>query len=364
VYPALTVLQALISIIDPAGFDLQHSVLWVGGLGGMEADLVKRAEVPFEAIPAAGVHGVELGRLPGNVAQLWRGYRVSRQILRRFRPDVLFFTGGFVAVPMALAGRKVPSVLYVPDIEPGLALKTLSRLAGSIAITADDSRRYFSSHADLRLTGYPTRPELAQGSREQALATFGLDPAYSTLLVFGGSKGARSINQGLVAILPALLAEMQVIHISGQLDWPDVESAGQKLDAGLAERYRAFPYLHQEMTAALRAADLSVSRAGASSLGEFPMVGLPAVLVPYPYAWRYQVVNAQYLVDHGAAVMLRDEALSDQLLPTILELIRDTDRREHMQQAMHSLACPQAAGQIASLLVERAYGSGNKGIGP
>lgn len=330
----------------------------------MEADLVKRAEVPFEAIPAAGVHGVGLGRLPGNVAQLWRGYRVSRQILRRFQPDVLFFTGGFVAVPMALAGRKVPSVLYVPDIEPGLALKTLSRLAGSIAITADASRRFFPSQSDLRLTGYPTRPELASGSREQALATFGLDPAFPTLLVFGGSKGARSINQGLVAVLPALLAEMQIIHISGQLDWPDVEAAGQKLDAVQAGRYRVYPYLHQEMTAALRAADLAVSRAGASTLGELPLVGLPAVLVPYPYAWRYQVVNAQYLVDHAAAVMLRDEALTDQLLPTVLELMRDTARRKQMKQAMQSLARPEAAEKIAGLLVERAHGSGKKGIGP
>jgi len=363
VYPALTVLQALISIIDPAGFDLQRSVLWVGGLGGMEADLVKRAEVPFEAIPAAGVHGVGLSRLPGNVAQLWRGYRVSRQILRRFQPDVLFFTGGYVAVPMALAGRKVPSVLYVPDIEPGLALKTLSRLAGSIAITAENSRRYFSSHADLRLTGYPTRPELARGSREQAMATFDLDAGFPTLLVFGGSKGAHSINQALLAILPALLAEMQVIHISGQLDWPDVESAGQKLEAGQALRYRAYPYLHQEMPAALQAADLAVSRAGASSLGEFPVVGLPAVLVPYPYAWRYQVVNAQFLVDHAAAVMLRDESLADRLLPTVLELMRDSVRRERMKQVMQSLARPEAAGQIASLLVERAHGSQIKGIG-
>ena len=268
----------------------------------MEADLVKRADVPFETIPAAGVHGVELSRLPGNVAQLWRGFRVSRQILRRFQPDVLFFTGGFVAVPMAMAGHNVPSVLYVPDIEPGLALKTLSLLASRIAITADDSRAYFSRHARLRLTGYPTRPDLVSTSREKACEVFVFDPVIPTLLVFGGSKGARSINQALLGILPALLAEMQVLHISGQLDWPEVEAAGKKLDDWQSRRYRAYPYLHQEMTAALRAADLVVSRAGASSLGEFPMVGLPAVLVPYPYAWRYQVVNAQYLVDRTGAL--------------------------------------------------------------
>jgi undecaprenyldiphospho-muramoylpentapeptide beta-N-acetylglucosaminyltransferase len=362
VYPALTVLQALISIVDPVGFDLQQSVLWVGSHGGMEADLVKRANVPFETIPAAGVHGVGLSHLPGNVGQLWRGYRTSRRILRRFKPEVLFFTGGYVAVPMALAGRKLPSVLYVPDIEPGLALKTLAHLASSIAITADDSRTYFSPHADLRMTGYPTRLELETANQKIARVSFGLDPQLPTLLVFGGSKGARSINQALMAVLPTLLAEMQVIHISGKLDWPEVQAAGAKLDGQQARRYRAYPYLHQEMVAALRAADLVLSRAGASSLGEYPMAGLPAILVPYPYAWRYQVVNAQYLVRHGAAVMIKDEALPDQLLPTVLELMHDSARRERMQQAMLALSRPQAAGAIANLLVEMAQRSGGKGI--
>ncbi len=361
-YPALTVLQALISKVDPASFDLQQAVLWVGGQGGMEADLVKRANVPFEAIPAAGVHGVGLSRLPGNIGQLWQGYQASRHILRRFQPDVLFFTGGYVAVPMALAGRTTPSVLYVPDIEPGLALKTLSRLASSIAITAEDSREYFSRHADLRLTGYPTRQELAGGDRDVAISVFGLEAGWPVLLVFGGSKGARSINRALLGSLPALLAEMQIIHISGELDWPEVQSARDQLDASLAGRYRAFPYLHQEMVAALQAADLVLSRAGASALGEFPVVGLPAILVPYPYAWRYQVVNASYLVRHGAAEMIKDETLPDQLAATVLGLMRDPARRERMRQAMRSLSRPDAAGKIADLLIEKARHTSEKGI--
>ncbi len=98
----------------------------------MERELVERAQVPFEAIPAAGVHGVGLRSLPGNLLQLARGYRKAGRVLKRFQPDVLLFTGGYVAVPMALAGHRVPSVLYVPDIEPGLALKVLARLADTI----------------------------------------------------------------------------------------------------------------------------------------------------------------------------------------------------------------------------------------
>jgi UDP-N-acetylglucosamine--N-acetylmuramyl-(pentapeptide) pyrophosphoryl-undecaprenol N-acetylglucosamine transferase len=126
-----------------------------------------------------------------------------------------------------------------------------------------------------------------------------LDPALPVLLVFGGSKGARSINRALLEALPGLLPEMQVLHISGNLDWPEVEAARSALSTGeaaaWAERYHAFPYLHDEMGAALAAADLVVARAGASTLGEFPALGLPAILVPYPHAWRYQKVNADYL---------------------------------------------------------------------
>jgi len=134
----------------------------------MEADLVMRAEVPFEANSCGRRAWGRFNRLPGNAWQLWQGYQASRRILRRFQPDVMFFTGGFVAIPMALAGHKIPSVLYVPDIEPGLALKTLSRLASKIAVTEDDSHAYFP---DILISGLlvilPVRT-CSTGSRESA----------------------------------------------------------------------------------------------------------------------------------------------------------------------------------------------------
>ncbi len=342
-YPALSVLQAL--------GDRAEAVLWVGGQGGMEADLVARAGVPFRAIPAAGVHGVGLRRLPGNTLRLVRGYRAAQRILREFRPDVLFFTGGYVAVPVGVAGRRIPTALYVPDIEPGLALKSLARLADRIALTAEDSKAFFPNHRGLVVTGYPVRASLLQWSREKALAHFNLQADVPTLLVFGGSKGARSINRALLAGLERLLPHMQVVHISGKLDWAEVEAAQQALPEALRHRYRAFPYLHDDMGAALAAADLVVSRAGASILGEFPLFGLPAVLVPYPYAWRYQRVNAAYLADRGAAEIVPDEALPQQLVPTVLRLMQATAEREQMASAMRALARPDAAERIAQMLL-------------
>jgi undecaprenyldiphospho-muramoylpentapeptide beta-N-acetylglucosaminyltransferase len=340
VYPALAVLQTMQN---------KAEVLWVGGEGGMEARLVERAKVPFKTIPAAGVHGVGLQMLPGNTIRLMRGFFAARSILHEFKPEVLFFTGGFVAVPMALAGRvagRVPTALYVPDIEPALALKTLARFADKIAVTAQDSFRYFNRQERLVLTGYPTRADLAKWTRTDARRALSLTGDAPVLLVFGGSKGAHSINNAVLANLSALLEQAQVIHITGELDWPTVEARTKELTEAQAARYHAFPYLHEKMGAALAAADLVVSRAGASTLGEYPLFGLPAVLVPYPYAWRYQKVNADALVQRGAAVMLEDSKLSDQFLPTVSDLLNQPQKLASMHDAMKSLSHPEAAAEI------------------
>ena len=238
------------------------------------------------------------------------------------------------------------------------AIKPRVVFAGRIAVTTADTYNYFPPAVSRKahVTGYPTRAGLRRWQVEQARRSLGLSADAPVLLVFGGSKGARSINQALLAVLPQFLAEMQVVHISGQLDWPAVEGARQALDAQLAARYRAFPYLHEQMGAALSVADLALSRAGASSLGEFPSFGLPAILVPYPYAWRYQQVNAAYLQRRGAAEVVQDDELPERLLPMVLALINDSERRAQMRQSMLKLAYPQAARSIAGLLVDLASG--------
>ncbi len=380
-YPALSVLQALQSKIEPgaeSGLDeqpevqaaaqagvltaeAQNTVLWVGGIGGMEADLVKRAGVRFEAIPAGQVHGISLRSLPDNLWQLGRGFLAARRVLRKFRPDVLFFTGGYLAVPVALAARLLrqgKNLLYVPDIEPGWALKTLARFAHQVALTVEDSRQFFKRHQNVVVTGYPLRPGLQAWNKTAARAAFALRERLPVVLMLGGSKGAHSINQALQAILPDLLRQVQVLHISGNLEWALVEQSRKSLPVELQARYRAYPYLHKEIGAALQAADLVVSRAGASVLGEYPLFGLPAILVPYPYAWRYQRVNAQYLVRQGAAVLLEDAELGEQLLPRIQELLANRERREGMRAASKALARPNAAGEIARLLQDLAKGKG------
>lgn len=158
----------------------------------------------------------------------------------------------------------------------------------------------------------------------------------------------RALMQNLARLLEAT-PDLHVIHISGQLDWPEVQTFQQSFSPVLNRRYHPYAYLH-EMGNALAAADLIVCRAGASALGELPYFGLPAILVPYPYAWRYQKVNAAYLCDRQAAVMLRNEDLEVDLLTTIQNLINDSQRLHSMRSAMQALARPHAAEEIANLI--------------
>jgi UDP-N-acetylglucosamine--N-acetylmuramyl-(pentapeptide) pyrophosphoryl-undecaprenol N-acetylglucosamine transferase len=317
----------------------------------MEESLVKRQGIAFESIPAAGIHGVDLVNLPRNLVSLGQGVIAARRLLKEFKPDVLFFTGGYVAAPVALAGRSIPTLLFVPDIEPGLALRSLTRFADVIAVTTHQSQKYFRKKA--LETGYPLRPDLALWDRATATRHLGIGGGLPVLLVFGGSKGARSINLAVVNNLRDLLAKFEIVHLSGDADWTYVKHMREQLPMELAARYHALPYLH-EMGAALAAADLAVSRAGASALGEFPLFGLPAVLVPYPHAWRYQKVNADYLARRGAAVILEDHRLNDELAVTLNVLLENRNKLKSMRAAMFELSHPRAAEKIAGVVVELA----------
>lgn len=325
--------------------------LWVGGRGGMEESLVRRQGIAFQSIPAAGVHGVGLLDMPRNLFMLARGVFAARRILKEFKPDVLFFTGGYVAAPVALAGGSIPTLLYVPDIEPGLALKSLIRFADVIAVTTEQSQKFFTKK--VLETGYPLRADLALWERQMAKHHLGISGEGPVLLVFGGSKGARSINFAVMNNLRELLQNFEIVHISGDLDWQVIKHTREQLPMELAARYHALPYLH-EMGAAYAAADLVVSRAGASTLGEYPVFGLPALLVPYPHAWRYQKVNAEYLAARGAAVILEDHRLNNELVATLNVLVQNRNKLKSMRAAMFELSHPRGAEKIASVLIQLA----------
>lgn len=277
-----------------------------------------------------------------------RGVRQAAEVIREFKPDVALVTGGYVAAPVAWATwrarPRVPMLIFLPDLTPGLAIKLTSKIAARVAVSFPEVSHYFPGRA--AVTGYPVRPEFQTVDRVSARSTFGLQDGLPTLLVFGGSRGSASINRALLAALPMLLPHCQIIHISGQADWSYAAEHAALCQAPYKERYHLFPYLNEEMVQALAAADLAVTRAGASVLGEFPALRLPSVLVPYPHAGQHQAINANYLAQRGAALVLADEKLPQQLASTILGLLQAPERLAAMSQAAAGLARPDAARNI------------------
>ncbi|MCB8944701.1 MAG: UDP-N-acetylglucosamine--N-acetylmuramyl-(pentapeptide) pyrophosphoryl-undecaprenol N-acetylglucosamine transferase [Ardenticatenaceae bacterium] len=350
IYPALAAANALQELgAAPA------QVRWVGTRGEMEEKLVPRAGYQMELIRGGAIVGVAPQVMMMNAAKLAWSFPAAVGLVRRFQPEAMLMTGGYMSVPVALACwlQRVPIAIYLPDVEPGKAIKSLIRFATKVACTTDGSRAYVPQEK-MVVTGYPVRAEIRAAramSKAEALAKFGLTTERPTVFVFGGSRGAWAINKALMAALPELLPTVQVIHISGTTTWPQVEAQAATLGEELKGWYRPFPYLHEEMGAAFRAADLVVARAGASMLGESPAFGLPSILVPLTFAWRYQKVNADYLTEHGAAVQLTDETLAEQLLPTIMELIHDQARLARMGAAATALDHPQATNAIAQLVL-------------
>lgn len=327
----------------------------------MERGLVEREGVDFLAIQAGGLHGVGAAKAAKNSLRLARGASRAFGIVRQFKPDVVLLTGGFVGVPVSLAARaqNVPSLVYLPDIEPGSAVKLMTRFATKVATTTEASAAFIPK-TKMVVTGYPVRQAFAGADCAAARAKFGILPDEKMLLVFGGSKGARNINRALTAQIGEVLKLCKVVHVTGAGDFAEVSAIRQGLSDAQKNRYRVFEYLHEEMAEVMAAADLAVCRAGASALGELPYVGLPAILVPYPYAWRYQRVNAEYLQNRGAAVMLMDENLNDLqtgLAAQASQLLNDTARLSAMRNAALGLARKDAAMEIARTLVALADGA-------
>ena len=324
----------------------------------MEQALVERAGLKIETIPAAGLRGKNPAAALAGLWQLSRGYGQSRQIINRFRPDVLFVTGGYVCVPVTLAARLagVPVIIYLPDIEPGWAIKFLARFAQRVAVTSPDAQQFFAARPGLTVvTGYPVQADLftwREAGQAAARRQLGLSDELPVLLVFGGSRGARSINRALTSQLEDYLRVCQVLHVSGTLDEADMRARQAALPADLQGRYHLWPYIHEEKAAALVAADLMVARAGASVMGELPAVGLPGILVPYPYAGAHQTLNAQYLARQQAAIILDNADLGEQLKTTILDLLADKARLAAMRTASAGLAQPEAAARLAQQIVE------------
>lgn len=383
----------------------------------MEQRIVEReSSLPYRGIPAAAMRGRSPIALARNTSTLAIGTLAAVGLLRQLRPASILGTGGYVCVPAFLAARMlgIPTLIFLPDVVPGLAVQMLSRIATQVACSVEDSAPFFGKRVQvirspvplshngqggavgeqaggqanggyaeegiayahgrglkpLLVTGYPVRADLF--TLDRAVWVFDLRDDLPVLLVYGGSRGARSINRAIQALLGALLPLTQIIHICGREgDDAWLRETVATLDGDLQVRYRLFPYLESgkrshattavsqqpSMVAALGAADVAVCRSGASILGELPALGLVSVLVPYPYV--HQDENADYLVRNGAAVKVADEAmlgdgnpLDGPLFSAITRLVRiDSPEHKTMAARCRSLARDDAAASLAKALL-------------
>jgi UDP-N-acetylglucosamine--N-acetylmuramyl-(pentapeptide) pyrophosphoryl-undecaprenol N-acetylglucosamine transferase len=342
-YPSITVGEELRA-------SRHADLVYYGTDHGPEHALAEDASIRFRGIPASQVRGGPKRMVTGGM-NLFRGKRRMAAYIREDRPAALFATGGYAAAPVGWAAHQqhVPMLLFLPDVHPGWAVRFLGRYAAKVACSVDAATRSLPA-AKTVVTGYPVRPQFHHATREEGRARFGLDDALPVLLVTGGSLGARAINQAIARALPRLLERAQVLHVCGRTEEPSLTEARARLPEVQRDRYHLQAYT-EDMAWAMAASDLAVTRAGASTLGELPIAGLPAIVIPGGFS--DQQLNAAYLEERGAAVALSPDAL-EQLEATTLRLLDDAETRGRMAEAMRRLAQPEAAARLANLMEEMA----------
>lgn len=332
-----------------------HQVEFFGQPKKLESTLVPQAGFPFNPID---VTGFDRSRPWTLVSALWRMRAAQKTIGRHFgseRPDVAVGFGAYIELPLInwCHAQGIPCVIHEQNSVPGLANKTsaakVKTVCVSLPVAIDAFRGKVGPDTQIVVTGNPVRQSVIRADRAQGRRDLGIPEDATMLLVFGGSLGARHLNQGVAALKSKLLSrrDLYVIHSTGKGEY---DSVVQELALTQEEsaRWRVMPYIDR-MGEALAAADLVLSRAGASSVAEIAALAVPSVLVPYPFATaNHQTTNARYLVDAGAAVLLPDEKIdTPEFEDDLLGLVDDPARRQAMRDAARGLAQDKAALALA-----------------
>ena len=332
-----------------------HHVRFFGQSAKLEGTLVPQAGFELEPIH---VTGFDRSRPWTLVSALWRMRAAQKTIGRHFgssRPDVAVGFGAYIELPLInwCHAQGIPCVIHEQNSVPGLANKTsaakVKTVCVSLPVAIDAFRGKVGPDTQIVVTGNPVRQSVIRADRAEGRRNLGIPKDATMLLVFGGSLGARHLNQGVAALKSKLLSrkDLCVIHSTGKGEYDSVVQE-LALTQDEAARWRVMPYIDR-MGEALAAADLVLSRAGASSVAEIAALAVPSMLVPYPFATAdHQTTNARYLVDAGAAVLLPDEKIdTSEFEDDLLGLVDDPARRQAMRDAARGLAQDKAALALA-----------------
>ena len=344
--------MAQLSAVERPDLELR----WIGGHRGLEQEIVPRTGMKLERLWLRSLRTVDVSlptlldpvRLAASVPQ-------ALVLLLHRRPDVVYSTGGYVAIPVLLAAAvlRIPTLLWEGNQVPGRSVRAIAGLARVRSVSFESTRT--SLPAPTYVTGTPIR-DISGFGRPAARQRLGIPADLPVMLVFGGSQAVRRLNDAMADAIEDLVQRCVVIHITGSAAYGKAEMLRDTLPGPLAERYRPFAFLHEEMDAALAAADLVVGRAGSSTLAEAAAAGVPMVVIPYPHAAAHQRANAMELVDAGGAILVEDEALGGDTLRDACELLF-SDRLESMAVATATVARPGAAEATVALLEALADGA-------
>ncbi len=351
IFPAVSIANALREIQPDC------KILFVGALGRMEMERVPQAGYEIIGLPVRGFNRQQPWK---NISVLWdllRSMRQAKKIIKQFRPDVAVGVGGYAsgAAMKAAAKQGIPILLQEQNGFAGVTNKLLRNDAAKICVAYEGMERFFPKEKII-LTGNPVRQNLEGGSREEAAEYFGLDSKKKTLLIIGGSLGARTINESIISHLDELQkTDIQVIWQTGKTYYEQCREALEKQELQDSESKIFCSAFLSRMDLAYAIADVVISRAGASSISELCLLGKAAILVPSPnVAEDHQTHNAMALVDKEAAVLVRDDEAHDKLVETALHLIKNEARLKVLKKNILTLAQRDSARRIAEEVIQLA----------
>ena len=349
IFPAVSIANAVKAMRPDA------KILFVGALGRMEMQRVPAAGYEIKGLPICGFDRKNLLKNVKVLYKIWKSQRMAKQIIKYFRPQVAVGVGGYASGPTLnkAAAMGIPCLIQEQNSYAGVTNKLLAKKAEKICVAYEGMERFFPAEKII-LTGNPVRQALLDTTitREDAIRSFGLDPEKKTILLVGGSLGARTINESMLRHLD-LIKESDL-----QFIW----QTGKFYSAEIAERLKDqnLPNLKvtdfiTDMGAAYRAADLVISRAGASSISEFCLIGKPVILVPSPnVAEDHQTKNALALSTRDAAIYIKDAEAPDILLQTAIETVHDDAKLKSLSENVLKLALPDSANIIAKEVINLA----------
>ncbi|WP_202076987.1 undecaprenyldiphospho-muramoylpentapeptide beta-N-acetylglucosaminyltransferase [Caldalkalibacillus salinus] len=343
IYPALSILKEVRRREPDSHF------LYIGTEKGLEASIVPKTDVPFKTIDITGFKRKLSFDNVKTVLRFLRGVRRSKAYIRDFQPDIVIGTGGYVCGPVVFAAAKlgIPTLIHEQNVIPGLTNKFLARYTTAVATSFAGSLPYFK-HENVKVTGNPRATEVREADPKEGRRSLNIPSDKKVILIVGGSRGAKAINQAFMDMVPRLqeMKDTHFVYVTGEVHYEEVQQTLRQFDLeDMPLTVKPFIY---DLPHVLASTDLIVNRAGASFLAEITSLGIPSILVPSPYVTNnHQEKNARWLEKEGAAkVILEDELTGQSLYDMINQMMKNEEEQIDMKQAAQRLGKPLASSDI------------------